>query len=126
MKQIADACNRYSIVSLNYEVVGEEDEDVTLKVVLSRDEELEEEEMKVICPHYPEEKDEYWWVIIGNKKTNRVLTTKRTILKNNAAVQLTFEKLGGQNEYAIYALSDSYIGCDQLEELELKWWCQYI
>ena len=41
MKQIADACNRYSIVSLSYEVIGEEDEDVTLKATISRDEELE-------------------------------------------------------------------------------------
>ena len=61
-----------------------------MKVTLKRDEELEEENVKVLCPHFGSGKDEYWWVIVGDKKTNRVLTTKRTLLKNESAVQLTF------------------------------------
>lgn len=63
---------------------------MVLKVILERDEELEEQTIKVICPYYPEEKDEYWWVVVGDKKTNKILATKRTLFKNKSIVDLTF------------------------------------
>lgn len=69
----------------------------------------------MICPYYPDaNKEEYWWVIVGDKKSNKVLTTKRTILKNKAKVSLSFEKIEGLNKYTIYALCDSYVDCDQM------------
>ena len=49
--------------------------------------------MKIVSAYYPQEKDEYWWIAVGDKKTNRVLTTKRTLLKNKSVVQIAFEKL---------------------------------
>ena len=65
-------------------------------------------------------KEEYWWVIVGDKKTNKVLTTKRTILKNEAKLSLSFEKIEDVTKYVVYSLCDSYLGCDQVEEIEIK------
>jgi hypothetical protein len=49
------------------------------------------------------------------KNTNKVLATKKTILKTKEAkVALSFEKIKGVTKYKIYALCDSYVGCDQV------------
>jgi hypothetical protein len=57
-----------------------EEEEVALNVTLTRDGELDDD--TVICPFYPDpRKEEYWWIIVGVKNTNKVLATKRTILK---------------------------------------------
>lgn len=91
VNRIAEACNRYPAVTVEYEVLGEEDGEVGVKVTLARDDELDEKAMKVICPYYSESKDEYWWVLIGDKKTNRVLTTKRVLLlKSQATLEVQF------------------------------------
>lgn len=90
-------------------------------MTLTRDEPLEREQEQVICPFYPSSsyKEEFWWVIVGDKKTNKVLTTKRTVLKNEATLSLSFEKLPDTTKYVVYTLCDSYVGCDQVEELEI-------
>lgn len=64
------------------------------------------------APFYPGEKEESWWIVVGDKNTNRVLTTKRTVLKKEANVSVSFEKLENCQKYSVYALCDSYIGCD--------------
>jgi hypothetical protein len=55
-----------------------EGEEVGLRVRLVREEALENE--MVVSGSYPGEKEEFWWVIVGDKKSNRVLTTKRTLV----------------------------------------------
>lgn len=87
-----------------------------MEVVLTRDEELEEQH--VISAYYPGEKEEYWWVIVGDKKNNKVLTTKRTLVRQKAELSLSFE-LGDSERVVVYALCDSYVGCDQAEDVEL-------
>ena len=37
---------------------------------------------------YPEEKEELWWVVVGEKKSNRVLTTKRMSVKGRSEIVL--------------------------------------
>ncbi len=77
---------------------------------LARDEELEAD--YVISNYFPTEKEEYWWIIIGEKKTNKVLTTKRTLVKSSVDITMNFEK-GESKKFILYALCDSYIDCDQ-------------
>lgn len=75
----------------------------------------------MICPYYPDtRKEEFWWVIVGDKKTNKVLATKRTPLKKAARVSLSFERLPNVSTYSVYALCDSYVGCDQMEEVSIE------
>ncbi len=61
---------------------------------------------------YPGEKEEFWWVIVGDKKNNRVLSTKRTLVRGKTDIKLDVE-LGECSKIVIYALCDSYVGCDQ-------------
>ena len=51
---------------------------------------------------------------MGDKKNNKVLTTKRTLVQQVAELQLSFE-VGECSKVAVYALCDSYVGCDQAE-----------
>lgn len=64
--------------------------------------------------YYPGEKEEFWWLVIGDKKTNKVLTTKRTLIKKTVNLNLSFE-LKDVAKPVLYALCDSYIGRDQAE-----------
>jgi pre-mRNA-splicing helicase BRR2 len=69
----------------------------------------------VISRTYPEEKEELWWVVVGEKKTNRVLTTKRMTVKGSNEIVLEFERIENVDQYIVYALCDSYMGCDQAQ-----------
>jgi hypothetical protein len=51
---------------------------------------------------------------VGDKKNNKVLTTKRTLVQQLAELQLSFEQ-GDCSKVTLYALCDSYVGCDQAE-----------
>lgn len=72
----------------------------------------------MISNYFPGEKEEFWWVIVGDKKNNKVLTTKRTLVKKQAEMKLEFEATDC-SKVVVYALCDSYVGCDQAEEVEL-------
>jgi hypothetical protein len=56
---------------------------------------------------------------VGDKKNNKVLTTKRTLVKQKAEINVSFDNTG-IDKVAVYALCDSYIGCDQAEEVALQ------
>jgi hypothetical protein len=86
------------------------DEEIELKVNLEREEKFEND--LVISSCFPGDKEEFWWVIIGDKKNNKVLATKRTLVKDRAEVKVNFE-YADVEKVAVYALCDSYIGCDQ-------------
>ena len=47
----------------------------------------------MISSTYPEEKEELWWVVVGEKKSNRVLTTKRMVVKGINEIVLEFERI---------------------------------
>lgn len=42
------------------------------------------------------------------------------MLKNNASVNLSFELMEGVKKYTVYALCDSYLGCDQMEDIDVE------
>jgi hypothetical protein len=115
--RVVEACNRYPSVELTYELGGRDGDDFAITARLTREDELERE--SVISSHFPGEKEEFWWVIVGDKKNNRVLTTKRTLLKTKAELALEFEA-PDCSKVTLYALCDSYIGCDQVEEVTLS------
>ncbi len=88
-----------------------------MTVSLERDDELETD--YVISSCYHGEKEQFWWIIVGDKKNNKVLTTKRTLVKQKAEINVSFDNTG-IDKVAVYALCDSYIGCDQAEEVSLQ------
>nr|VVW86571.1 unnamed protein product [Nymphaea colorata] len=114
--KIAAACNRYPVMNLSCELGKRSDEEIELKVVLQREDELEND--LVISNSFPGEKEEFWWIIVGDKKNNKVLATKRTLVKEKADIKVDFEH-SDVEKVAVYALCDSYIGCDQAEEIPI-------
>jgi pre-mRNA-splicing helicase BRR2 len=76
--------------------------------------------MSVISRTYPEEKEELWWVVVGEKKSNRVLTTKRMTVKGSNESVLEFERIENVDQYIVYALCDSYMGCDQAQDINVE------
>ena len=58
-------------------------------------------------------------MIVGDKSTNRVLRIKKTNFNARTQGELSFEPNAETRLYTVYALCDSYLGCDQAEELNL-------
>lgn len=59
-------------------------------------------------------------MVVGDKKTNKVLTTKKTTFGQTVEIAPRFEPLPDVKNYTVYALCDSYMGCDQAEEIQLE------
>lgn len=59
-------------------------------------------------------------MVVADKKTNRVLTTRKATFNASTQLTLRFEPLPDTNTYKVYALCDSYVGCDQAEEILIE------
>jgi pre-mRNA-splicing helicase BRR2 len=125
-------CNQYPNIDLNFEV-SDPDEvtaggQVTVVVQLERevDENDEEEaapaEYVAHAPRYPKRKAEGWWLVVGDPKTNSLLSIKRISVKQKAQAKLQFTAPDetGDCSYTLYFMCDSYLGCDQEYEIDLK------
>eukprot|EP00052_Salpingoeca_macrocollata_P008148 m.64806 g.64806 ORF g.64806 m.64806 type:complete len:2134 (+) comp16452_c0_seq1:64-6465(+) len=120
---VAAFCNRYPNVELKYEVQNEEveaGESVVVQVSLSRDD--EDQLGPVIAPFYPGRKDEAWWLVIGNPEQNSMSSIKRVVLQQQSTVQLDFVAPSepGEHKFKLYFMCDSYAGCDQEYDLQIK------
>ena len=76
---------------------------------------------KVHAPFYPTFKDEGWWLLIGNANTNELFSIKRVSVGETAKVRLEFDAPDtvGEQEYTLYLMCDSYLGCDQEYEISV-------
>ena len=76
----------------------------------------------VHAPRYPKPKTEGWWVVVGDPADNSLKAIKRITLARKARLKLEFDapEEEGEYNYMLYLMCDSYIGCDQEFELELK------
>ncbi|XP_039281589.1 putative U5 small nuclear ribonucleoprotein 200 kDa helicase [Nilaparvata lugens] len=121
MADVARFCNRYPNIELSYEV---QDKDrissgasVNVLVSLEREDDVTG---PVIAPFFPQKREEGWWVVIGDPKANTLLSIKRLTLQQKAKVKLDFVAPSpGQHFYALYFMSDAYLGCDQEYELKI-------
>jgi len=128
MIDVAEFCNTYPNIDVNYQVQDEDDvtaaDPVQILVNLERD--IEDDDItdigRVCAPKFPKSKQEGWWVVIGNIKTNEILSLKRTTIKMKQTVTLEFiapEEAGDYN-LMLFLISDSYIGCDQEYSMSLN------
>lgn len=115
---------RYPDIGVNYEVVDADDvragEAVTVAVSLER--EGEGEIRPVDAPRFPGRKDENWWLVVGDPSNNLLLAIKRIALQRKAKAKLEFiapEEVG-EKMLTLFLMCDSYLGCDQEFEIELK------
>jgi len=127
---VAKACNRYPMVTMEHEVISPDDiaegDAVQMNIKFERD--LQDEALgPVFAPFYPKEKDEQWWVIAGRapktkaaaaeggEESNLAFIKRISIAKSEQTVKLEFEAPGtsGEYDYVLYLMCDSYVGCDQ-------------
>lgn len=95
MAKLANVCNRYPLLEIQYQTErGSEadpvgayslDEPIELLVTLARDEDEDgpdEEALQifnkpVFAQFYPEKKSEEWWVVVGHSQTGKLLAIKK-------------------------------------------------
>jgi pre-mRNA-splicing helicase BRR2 len=136
MAQIAEICNRYPTIEMDFsldEKQYKDGETAELTVNIRRPDAEDDEDLKrfgqpVQAQFYPGEKDEQWWVIVGRAKLNKLLAIKK--VTNFKAVAETQVKLNfvvkaegadqAKIDYKIYLICDSYVGCDQEDEVSIK------
>jgi len=131
MQDIANFCNRYPDIEVKYELTPKQKlttgDRVHVVVNLLRDPDDEEaEELKTVpiaaTPRYSIPKTEGWWLVLGNPSTNELVAIKRVAFKKRS-IQEKLEFVapsGGNYEYMLYLMSDSYMGVDQEFKVELK------
>ena len=129
---VARVCNRYPNVDVTYEVEDEDEiasgESVAIVVQLQRETDDDAPPAaagakvpKVHAPHFPKDKEEGWWLVVGDVAANSLLCIKRIALGQRAKAKLEFvAPEPGEYTFKLYLMSDSYLGCDQEYELQLK------
>ena len=80
-----------------------------VKLVRSEDADLQ----PVHAPRFGGVKEEFWWLLCGDSSDN-VLAIKRFSFdhKHKATLKLDNFKQG-KNDFLLYFMCDSYLGCDQ-------------
>merc|ERR1712100_134295 len=122
MMKVAEACNRYSDLEVEFQLVNEDikaGDNVSVRVIIERDIDEDEELGFVIAPYYPKAQLEQWWIVIGDHKSDTLLSVKRIPIQRQSATTISFnapDEIGEYN-YSLMIVCDSYIGCDQEYEI---------
>lgn len=127
MGEVAEACNRYPNIEVNYEVVNADEveagDSVEMVVSLEREMDDDGELGAVVAPRYPKKKDsESWWLVVGDAKKGTLSAIKRVNLGRKQKVKLEFQAPSepGNVDYTLFFMCDSYLGCDQEYEFSLN------
>lgn len=79
MQQLAEVCNRYPIVELDYSQTAADELDVTLTRADDDEESLAAFDQPIYAQYFPVAKHEEWWVVVGHPKTGKLLAIKKVI-----------------------------------------------
>ena len=124
IEDLAEACNRYPNIEVNYEIVNEDEIETgdSVEMIVQLERELDDGELgPVIAPQYPKRKEESWWLVVGDAKKGTLAAIKRVSLGRKSKVKLEFQAPSdpGKVEYTLFFMCDSYLGCDQEYSVEL-------
>ena len=125
-RQVADvahACNRYPNIEVSFDPpTGTVTSGDTVTVNVGLEREQEGELGHVVAPRYPKAKEEAWWLVIGMPKGGALSAIKRVTLARKAKVKLEFAAPAdaGKQDFALYLMCDSYMGCDQQFDFSLN------
>ena len=126
MGEVAEACNRYPNIEVNYEVVNADEVEAgdSVEMVVSLEREMDESDElgAVVAPRYPKKKDsESWWLVVGDVKKGTLSAIKRVNLGRKQKVKLEFQAPSdpGNVAYTLFFMCDSYLGCDQEYEFSV-------
>jgi pre-mRNA-splicing helicase BRR2 len=71
----------------------------------------------VSAPMYPKEKEEGWWVVVGTNGGEIVDLKRVTLPKKSDSFVMHIPEELQENKFKMYLMSDSWIGCDQEEDI---------
>lgn len=115
---------RYPDIDVSYDLEDPEDiitgEPVSLIVSMER--EGEGDIGPVMAPRFPGRREEGWWLVIGDTSSNQLLAIKRVALQRTSKSRLEFlaPEQPGPASLTLFLMCDSYLGCDQEFEIDLK------
>jgi pre-mRNA-splicing helicase BRR2 len=125
--EIAKVCNRYPNIEVTHQVLNADNiESGTGNVVVSvqLEREMSEPELSPVHSLYFPKKDkvEGWWVLIGDTQNNHLLAIKKISFVRTHSLKLEFATptSPGTYRYTLYFMSDSWVGCDQEYEFEVR------
>lgn len=111
--------NSYPVISdiecsLESETVSVGDQ-VKLKVTISRDEDIEDDLVKL--EYYPYERMENWWVIVGDAKTRTLFAIRKVVLRKELqAYNMTFSlEESGQHDLGVWVVGEGYMESEMVE-----------
>lgn len=127
---IAKVCNRFPNIEIQHQLSSDSlsyGDSAQLIVKLTRDIESSSDNSSSIgpvhAPFFPKKKIENWWLVVGDQANNSMLVVKRIPLSSSSqTVKLDFQLPDEPIKtpsLALSLISDSWIGCDQEEELEV-------
>ncbi|CUM63214.1 uncharacterized protein PRCAT00000784001 [Priceomyces carsonii] len=123
LNDVAEFVNKYPNIDITYELdlsspISSNDSK-QLKVVLERDEEMEDD--SVIAPYYPFPKDESWWIVLGDADSRQLYAIKKTTInKELQAITLEFTIPNpGHHKLSIWCVCDSYVDADKEVSFEI-------
>ena len=94
---------------------------MAIVVNVAREEEEDDIIGPVVAPYFPGKKTEEWWLVVGDSSKNRLMANKRFPLKHNHKARLEFTTPeAGDHTLTLSFMCDSYMGCDQEYEFDIK------
>jgi pre-mRNA-splicing helicase BRR2 len=135
LSDVARVCNRYPSIEMtvNLKRPGDDEDQTNGTKVFTPQENFEiniqlnrDYDLPTLTPvpslYYPNEKEEAWWLIVGESNTNVLRSIKRFTFVKEFKLNFTLPapENPGDYVYNVFLLSDSWIGCDQEEKVEVS------
>jgi pre-mRNA-splicing helicase BRR2 len=96
-----------------------EEGELSVNVTLEREGDFVLDKRRIYVPvfarFYPREKEEGWWLVVGDPQSNVLIDIKRISISRET--ENVMMRCGSNERPKIYLMSDSFIGCDQEEDI---------
>ena len=123
IEDIVNYCNEYPDIEVKTHLPEEIlhiEEDGSIEVELIGNEEDEGFNTQVTSSYYPQPLNATWWLILGDSSTNTIYSISEIDLErtNKRVLQFTAPSTPGHYKWSLYFMTDGYIGCDQVQDVE--------
>ena len=123
IEDIVNYCNEYPDIEVKTHLPEEVlhiEEDGSIEVELIGSEEDESFNTQVSSSYYPQPLNATWWLILGDSSTNTIYSISEIDLErtNKRVLQFTAPSTPGHYKWSLYFMTDGYIGCDQVQDVE--------
>ena len=123
IEDIVNYCNEYPDIEVKTHLPEEVlhiEEDGSIEVELIGSEEDESFNTQVTSSYYPQPLNATWWLILGDSSTNTIYSISEIDLErtNKRVLQFTAPSTPGHYKWSLYFMTDGYIGCDQVQDVE--------